>query len=149
MKPNHSNLFFLIVIVLYSHDTDAGKYETLTNLHCSGTKCLFTSWLLVFWHEERETQFLLFWLFLHCPQSTLQLDWPGLAQSQISTNCFFKITKFSAPRFLAWRHSHPSPFPIWGFYYDICDCHILCAWAVLNVCTCTKPNSSKPNHTEW
>ena len=25
--------------------TDAGKYETLTTLRCSGTKCLFTSWL--------------------------------------------------------------------------------------------------------
>ena len=30
----------------------------------------------------------------------------------------------------------PVTFPIWGFYYDICDCHILCAlsWTVLNVC---------------
>ena len=29
--------------------------ETLTTLCCSGTKHLFTSWLLVFRHEERET----------------------------------------------------------------------------------------------
>ena len=30
----------------------------------------------------------------------------------------------------------PVLFPIRGFYYDICDCHILCAraWTVLNVC---------------
>ena len=45
------------------------------------------------------------------------------------------------------------PFPIWGFYYDICDCHILRArtWTAPNVCTCTctKPNSSKPNQIEW
>ena len=32
---------------------------------------------LVFRHKERETQFLLCWLFLHCPQSSPQLDWPG------------------------------------------------------------------------
>ena len=91
----------------------------------------------------------------HCP------NWTGLAQAQkstslaqrqISTNRFFfqKSPKFVAHRFRAWHHSHPSPFPIWGFYYDICDCHILCARAwkpALNVCTrtCTKPNSSKPN----
>ena len=40
---------------------------------------------------ERDTQFLLCRLFLHRPQSTPQLDCP--AQSQISTNLFFKITK--------------------------------------------------------
>ena len=30
----------------------------------------------------------------------------------------------------------PVLFPIWGFYYDIRDCHILCAraWTVLNMC---------------
>ena len=47
----------------------------------------------------------------------------------------------------------PVPFPIWCFYHDICDCHVLHAWAwiALNVCTCmcTKLNSSKPNQTEW
>ena len=33
---------------------------------------------LVFRHEERDTQFLLCWLFLHRPQSPpTQLDWPG------------------------------------------------------------------------
>ena len=90
-------------------------------------------------------------------------NWTGLAQAQkstrlaqrqISTNCFFqKSPKFPAHCFWAWRNSHPSPFPIWGFYYDICDRHILRAraWTVLNVCTCTctKPNSSKPNQTKW
>ena len=44
----------------------------------------------------------------------------------------------------------PVPFSIQGFYYDICDCHILPARAwtpALNVCPypCTKPDSSKPN----
>ena len=44
----------------------------------------------------------------------------------------------------------PVPFPICGFCYDIFDCHAFRARAwtpTLNVCTCTctKPNSSKPN----
>ena len=44
----------------------------------------------------------------------------------------------------------PVSFSLWGFYYDICNCHIVRArvWTpALNVwtCTCTKPNSSKPN----
>ena len=48
----------------------------------------------------------------------------------------------------------PETFPIWGFYYDLCDYYILRAraWSpAFNVCTrtCTKPNSSKPNQTEW
>ena len=144
-------------------------------------------WFLVFRHEERETQFLLCWLSLHCSsvnspaeltslESKVSTHWPNkraahpvdrnwtglaqvristsLAQRQKSTKCFFqKSPKFPAPRFRAWRHSHPSSFPIWGFYFDICDCHILRAraWTVLNVCTCTctKPNNSKPNQTEW
>ena len=69
---------------------------------------------------ERETQFLLCWLFLHPTQSTpklncpaqssmsthwpneraahpLTLSWTRLAQVQISNNCFFiKITKNSS-----------------------------------------------------
>ena len=104
--------------------------ETLTTFFSSGTKRLLTSW--VFRHEERETQFVLCQLFLHRPQPTpswtaqprvkISTLWPnkraahpvvpirtGLAQSQISTNVFFEITKFSAHRFRAWRPSHPSP----------------------------------------
>ena len=96
--------------------TDAGQYETLTTLYCSGTKRLFTSWVLVFRHGEWETQFLLCWLFLHRPSINPQLDWPGPAQSQISTNAFFqKSPKIPAPRFQAWRHSHPSHISYRGF----------------------------------
>ena len=60
---------------------------------------------------------------------------------------FSKITKILSPS-LPGMTSFPPPvtFLMWGFYYDICDCHILCAraWTVLNVCTFTKPNQ-----TEW
>ena len=154
---------------------------------------------LVFRHEERESQFLLCWPFLHRPQPTpswtrpaysqISTNWPnertahpvapswtGLAQSQISTNwpnkrashrpswtarprikisteVFFEITKFPVHLFRAIVIHTPVQFPIWGFYYDICDCHIHCAraWTVFNVCTCTctKPNSSESNQTEW
>ena len=41
-----------------------------------------------------------------CSQSTP--SWNGQAESRISTNVFFKITKFSAHRSGAWCHSHPS-----------------------------------------
>ena len=34
------------------------------------------------------------------------------------------FSKYPAQGFRAWRHHIPSPFPIRGFYYDICDCHI-------------------------
>ena len=72
-------------------------------------------------------------------------SWTSLTQSQISTNW---------PQPIASGHDvihTPVSFPIWGFYYDICDCYILCTqvWTVVNVCTCTKPNSSKSNQTEW
>ena len=76
------------------------------------------------------------------------------AQSRISTNSFFKNHQNSHPLTSGHDFIHtPVLFPIWGFYDDICDCHILRAraWTALIVCTCTctKPNSSKPNQTEW
>ena len=127
--------------------------ETLTTFFSSGTKCLLTSWLLLFRHEERETQFLLCWLFLHrslvnpqlnCPaQSPISTHWPNkraahpvdpswtaLTQVQISTNVFIKNHQNSQS--IASGHDvihTPVPFTIWGFYYDICDCHILRARA--------------------
>ena len=67
---------------------------------------------------------------------------------------FFQNHQESQP--IASRHDvihTPVSSTIRGFYYDICDYHILRVrvQTVLNVCTCTctKPNSSKPNQTEW
>ena len=78
-------------------------------------------WLLVFRHEERETQFFLCWLFLNrpsvdslaelvVPKSNLNSltqqirgasrspRWTGLAQVRISINCFFsEIPKIQSP----------------------------------------------------
>ena len=80
--------------------------------------------------------------------------WTGPAQSQISTDAFLKNHQKSQPLTSGHDVIHtPVLFPIWGFYYDICDWHVLCAraWTVLNVytSTCSKPNSSKSNQTEW
>ena len=82
-------------------------------------------------------------------------SWTALAQVQISTPrpgsnlnssprvksqlasprnksqlpAFSKITKNSRPIASGQDIIHtPESFPIWGFYYDICDCHILCVW---------------------
>ena len=77
--------------------------ETLTTFFSSGMKHLLPSWLLGFRHEERETQFLLCWLFHLTPPRAAHLVDPVLAEAQksthfaqvgISTNCFFsKITQ--------------------------------------------------------
>ena len=94
------------------------------------------------------------------PQTTTGLASP-MSESQLASprdrsqqTAFFKNHQNSQT--LASGHDvihTPVLFPIWGFYYDICDCHIprARAWTALNVCTCTctKPNSSKPNQTEW
>ena len=113
----------------------------------SGTKLLLPSLSLSFWHEERETHTIfLCWLFAHRQLST---HWPnqrtcaprspqtGLAsprlESQLASSksksqllLFFKITKNPSPS-LSGMTSFTSPvlFSIWGFYCNICDCHIL------------------------
>ena len=125
------------------------KTRNTDDLLGSGTKILLPSLSLGFRHEERETQFF----YADCPSIvSSQLTDPtcvprspqtGLASPkpkkstrfisvQISTHCVYsKSLRIPAHRFWAWRHSHPqSFFPIWGFYCDIDDCHILpsCAW---------------------
>ena len=101
------------------------RYETLINFF----------WLLVFRHEERETQFLLAdcsyivlqstpsWLL--GPESKSQLASPRV-KTQLTA--FFKNHQNSQPIASGSDVFH-IPFPIWGFYYDICDCHILRARA--------------------
>ena len=101
----------IAMIQLYKY-TDAGKSETLTTLRCSGTKRLLTSWLQ-FFDTRRESHNFYYADCTIWPKKRaahpVAPSWTGPAQSQVSTNFFFKITKFSAHRFRAWRHSHPSP----------------------------------------
>ena len=88
-------------------------------------------------HEERETQFLLCWLFqltqktrdasrsptgLASPRLKNQLASPRfkaqLASSSVRSQakCFFsKSPKFPAHRFSVWRHPHPSTIYYLGF----------------------------------
>ena len=71
----------------------------------------------------------------HAPRNK-QLDSP---RSKSQLTAFFKIPKNPSPSLPGMTSStSPVPFPIWGFYYDICDWHILHAQAwtpALNVCT--------------
>ena len=129
-----------------------GNPRNTDDSRCSGTKRLYTSWFLVFWHEERERQFLPCWLLLNRPSVNHVLDCS--APSQIWTNVFSKSPKISAHRFRAWRHSHPSPISYMGFLlwhlwlsYPL-RASVNCTQCVCT-CTFTKPNSSKPNQTEW
>ena len=131
----------------------------------SGTKHLLTFLTFRFLTQgERETQLLLCWPF-HLTQQTRGTSrrlQTGLASSSFGSQlaspsfrsqltAFFKNHQHSQP--IASGHDiihTPVLFPIWGFYYDICDCYILRAWVwtpALNVCICTcpKPNSSKPH----
>ena len=108
---------------------------------------------------ERDT-ILLCWLFVHRQLSTHWFNQracahpavhkhTGVAQVRkinslrlspnLNSLLLFKITKNPSPS-LSGMTSFTSPvlFPIWGFYCDICDCHILPArlWTpALNVCT--------------
>ena len=114
----------------------------------SGTRLLLPSWLLGFRHEERETRNF---YYADCSSSVSsqltdptkecalrgkQLDSP---RSKSQLTAFFKISKNPSPSFPGMTSfTSPVLFPIRFFYYDICDCHILFAWAwtpALNVCT--------------
>ena len=150
----------------------------------SGTKLLLPSLSLGFRHQERERETIfLCWLFVHRQFSTHWLNertraprspQTGLAspRSEKSTRfvcpnlnslLVFKITKNPSPS-LPGMTSFTSPviFPIWGFYYDICDCHILPAraWASAlmsapthalswNVPSLTKPKDKMYKTKEW
>ena len=76
------------------------------------------------------------------PQST---NWTGLAQilkinslclsPNLSSLLLFKITKNPSPSLPGMTlFTSPVPFRIWGFYCDVCDCHIL----PTHVNTCTQ-----------
>ena len=145
--------------------------ETLTTFFSSGMKRLLTFLLLGFsTRGERETQFLLCWLFLHRPQSTPQLNclgqspistnwpnkraahpvapsWTALAQVQISTNCFFqKSPKIPAHRFRAMTSFTPqSHFPSWVLLWHLWLSHL--PHASVNTCSKSRTvqNLTKPN----
>ena len=87
---------------------------------------------------------------MRCASGSPQLDWHRPeSKSQLTS---FSKSPSSLPIASGPDIIHtPVSFPIWGYSYNLCDCHILCTWVwtVLNVCTCTQLNSSKSNQTEW
>ena len=118
--------------------------NTYDSLFGSGAKLLFTFLSLRFFDMRRERyNFLLCWLFHLTPPRAAprgkRLIWPRrapkidlLRPSPNLNSCVeSQLTVFSNSKILssslqAWRHSRPrSHFLNWGFYCDICDCHIL------------------------
>ena len=116
----------------------------------SGTKLLLPSLSLGFRHEERERQF--FYVDcssivssqltdptnVHAHHAVHKLDSPrpdsNPNSSRLSPNLnsllFAKITKNPSPSLSGMTSfTSPIPFSNWGFYCDICDCHILPARA--------------------
>ena len=110
---------------------------------------------------ERDTIFL-YWLVLHRQLSTQPTHGARSAQSRLALpssesrlshseagtqlTAFSQIPKSSAHASGAWCHLHPLVLiPIWDFYFDISEWHILsvCAWtpALMLYLTnpCTKP----------
>ena len=82
------------------------KIEILTTFGSSGTKLLFPSWLLDFQHEERETHFLLSWLFHRTRQRAARPAGSNWTRLGSNLNCLFsKYPRTPARRFRAWRHS--------------------------------------------
>ena len=95
---------------------------------------------------RRERHNLSSWLLLHCQLSTqpmcgacsaqIRLASPALnldslvQRQELNSLPFLKSPKSSANASGAWRHSHPLvTFPIWDFYFDISEWHILSARA--------------------
>ena len=124
----------------------------------SGTKLLLPSLSLGFLTQgERDTIFLC-WLFVHHQLST---HWPkptrvstlhspqtGLASSKSKSQLPAFFQNHSESQLIASKHDviHiPSLFPIWSFYCDICDCHILpvCAWTPALMSAPTHAQSQK------
>ena len=98
--------------------------------------------LKVFQHEERETQSFNADCFYIVSAQTNQraapvahkFVWPRPALNldslvrgqELNSLLFLKSPKFSAHASGAWRHSHPLVLiPIWDFYFDISEWHIL------------------------
>ena len=126
------------------------KYTTFTKL--VQVRNFITFELKVIRHGERETQsFYADCFYKRTNLSVLAQLWISTLSfgSRNSTHCFFSNL---SPHSGAWRHSHPLvPIPIWDFYFDISEWHILSVrvWTpalMLHLTNpCTEPKGSHPN----
>ena len=121
----------------------------------SGTKLLLPTLSLGFRHEEREPPFF----YADCSSIvTSQLTDPTNVRVRSAANnwtrsssylkslLLFKITKNPRPSLLGMTSfTSPVLFRIWGFYCDICDCHIPTAraWTPALMSTTTHALSRK------
>ena len=123
--------------------------ETLTTLGSSGTKHLLTFFDFQFFDTRRERHNFYYADRFHLTQQNarrIPQAPTGLASPRLKKSTSFpwfgsQLTAFSKihqnPKPIASWHDIiriPVLFSIWGFYYDICDCHILRA-ASVNTCT--------------
>ena len=106
--------------------------------------------------RERETQFLLCWLFLHGSKALLPTpaSRTGPAQSQINNYRLFQNhPKISAHRFRAWRHLHASHISYLGFLlWHLWLSYPLRASVNCTQCVYTSTNSrivESPTKTKW
>ena len=138
-----------IVIHLFVTKPDMSMW----NIHiCKKTFTMFITYRMfkVFDMRRERHNFFLCWLFhltppraaphrrlLVLPRRAPKIDF--FVQAQIST--YYSFFKSPNPQPIASGHNvihTPSSISIWGFYCDICDCHILPAhtWTpALNLCT--------------
>ena len=111
----------------------------------SGTKLFITFEVKVFRHEERKTQsFYADWFYIISSQPNQctapvahKVIWPLKVnlffRGGNSTNCFSQISAHASG---AWCHPNTLvPIPIWDFYFDIAEWHILSARAWTPVLT--------------
>ena len=91
------------------------KYRSTDDSRCSGKERLFTSWVLVFRLNERETHNF-YYADCSCIAHTQLPSWTVPAQSQILTNAFFKNHQKSQP--LASGHDviHTPVYFLSGFF---------------------------------
>ena len=122
------------------------KHEKHLRLHSSGTK-LFITFELKGFSTKRVAQSFYDNLFIRPKRRAAPAARPRraskvnrlLPRQKLNSLTFFKSPKSSAHASGAWRHSHVLvTIPIWDFYFDICEWHILPTHA--NTCAHVAPN---------
>ena len=109
------------MFIIYIHRTGILKHEKHLRLLSSGTKLFITFADFSICPKPRA----------HPTQSLSELAKVNLLLPRLELNWLFSnLPKSSALTSGAWHHSHPPvTFPIWDFYFDISEWHILPAHA--------------------
>ena len=128
------NLFYFLIFffpfLLYSHDTTIQIYRC-KEIRSTDDSPLFRYETFIYFltfsfstRGERDTIFTMLTVPTSPTVNPPRLDWSG-PESNLNSLLFRNHQK-SRPITSGHNVIHtPVIFPIWGFYYDICDCHIL------------------------